>query len=268
MATYSITPLGLGVIDEKFKSTASAPVGARKDLVGCGTKDYLTMSHAANFNYRLGCGEVRPLAAFSHKSLWYNPGVDAATATPRNYQIQLRNYLTLISQNVDGIYTTNTPPLVTPPVAFAQAQVPFELVGSNWIQAYTGDPDNNGTGAFTYTLSIPTIKKVVSCGRIIGYKISGSASMVQFDANTCRAITTFAGSASVTRILKDKITGNDLNYVASSDFDVNFGDSRVDPNTVFNALDGVSGGNFPAQAARALITLEVPGKLYSVGDFS
>lgn len=263
MATWANFYPGLGLYDEKFKSTVSAPLAVSKDLVGCGGNTHTTSGYAGNFNSRIGCGSIDNLFTFSQKNIVANTTqVSGVTGDHVYGQARLLAYLDTFDTSIQA--TALTPggpnPLLAPNTALGFG-TPAKLTGNNWVfTSAAGD---------TRTYSVPRFMSVKGCeGVIIGYRVSQSFSENSFDPITCTPLLKYASSLSYTKILRNARTGVANNFFAGSLNSVFTGLNDSAPVTANGALSGIDAITLPETAAVLWSALGLGGTQYTVGTFA
>lgn len=263
MATFANFYPGLGLIDEKFKSTVSPILATSKDLVGCGGNTHTTSGYAGNFNYRVGCGSINPLFTFSVKNLVANTTLVSGVSGDHVFGYsRLAAYLDAwdAAAQAAALQPAGPSPLLRPSDALGFGP-PAKLVGSNYVfTSTTGD---------TRTFSVPRFSSVRGCeGLIIGYRVSASYTENTFDPVTCTPNLKYASSVSYQKILKSRLTGVDLNYFTGGLLQTIAGLNTVDPVNALSALAGIDAITLPETAAVTWITLGVGGTVYNIGSFA
>lgn len=263
MATFAPYYPGLGLTDEKFKSTVSAPVVSSIDITGCGSNTHTKAGYAANFNYRLGCGSIEPLVSFSFKSTVANQLANIALSGDHSDGVgKAFAYLDLFDVRARAAYETPIGPSPTLlPLQTAGFGSPAQLVGSSYV--FTSATGN------VRTFTVPRFKAIRGCNNVvIGYKISTAYTELTFDPITCTPRLAFATSASITQYLKSRVTGINLGYLDASTVSSILTDSKVNPVTFSAQFAGLPVTTLPETAAALWPTLGLGGTLYNIGTFA
>lgn len=266
MATYSENLPGLGLFDDKFKSTVNAPTGSPRDLVGCGSLDYVEAGFAANYNYRVGCGKINPLAGYSFRTIFANPGSQIDATIPQAILLALQEYQfgavtsAILDLDGQGTDTTLINPYLSAPVnqSFGGAGN-YVLKGSSWTKT---------TDVATTTFTVPRVELIRSCGKTVGFKLGSSMNVLQYDQAECIPVQIGSMSLSQTYYFFDKVTGAQLGYINSGDFDSNFGAALANPQALLTYMGGKQKASIAQTLAVAWQALGFANGLYAVGDFS
>lgn len=266
MATYSQYLTAGALVDDKFKSTVAAPIAQSLDLEGCGVRNYIKASNSANFNTRLGCGPVNPLASFTHSATWYNPTAAAQVILPAFWNDYLQEYLSGLDFGLDEIANNavSTTPSEVPDLLFGTPD--WDRVGSNYIAISGGDPVT-GLRAGSVSLSEPRVKIIRECGRAIGVKVASSISYTVVDPLICTSRLGASVSLSYTRYEMDKL-GRPITFVNTPSFETAFGATRVMPSVLYAHLNGKAKETIGNFAFSAWSALDLAGTTYAVGSFS